>query len=233
MTPGRRAATTGADDGPTKGERTRARLVDVAARVFAERGYVATTFGELIEAAGVSKGAFYFHYRSKEELALAVLEQVKGRHLEAFRARLAARPGSADGAGPLRAMAEAFLALTDDEPAGSITLAHELASSLAASPEVRAEAAAVTRRWLDLVAGVVADARRTGDVRASLDPAHVARVLFAAVDGLRRLVDSLDDPAVRRDVFAVQLGVLVEILEQGLGPAPVADGASSTAREPR
>ena len=230
MTPGRRAATTGADDGPTKGERTRARLVDVAARVFAERGYVATTFGELIEAAGVSKGAFYFHYRSKEELALAVLEQVKGRHLEAFRARLAQGPGDA---GPLRAMADAFLALTDDEPAGSITLAHELASSLAASPEVRAEAAAVTRRWLDLVAGVVADAQRAGDVRASLDPTQVARVLFAAVDGLRRLVDSLDDPGVRRDVFAVQLGVLVEILEQGLGPSPVRHGTSSTACEPR
>lgn len=215
MTPGRRAATTGADDGPTKGERTRARLVDVAARVFAERGYVATTFGELIEAAGVSKGAFYFHYRSKEQLALAVLEQVKGRHLDAVRARVAQAPG---GVGSLRAMADALVALTDDEPAGSLALAHELASSLAASPEVRAEAAAVTRRWLDLVAEVVSDAQRAGAVRADVDPQLLARVLFAAVDGARRLVEALDDPDARRDAFAAQLGLLVEVVERGIVP---------------
>ena len=209
MTPGRDDAAPAS----TKGERTRARLVDVAARVFAGRGYVATTFGELIEAAGVSKGAFYFHYRSKEQLALAVLEQVKGRHLDAVRERLATAPA---GAGALRVMADALVSLADEEPAGSISLAHELASSLAASPDVRAEAAAVTHRWLDLLADVVTQAQVAGEVRAGLDPQVLARVLFAAVDGSRRLVDALDDPADRRAAFAAQLALLLELAEHGV-----------------
>ena len=52
-----------------KGAATRAFLLHTSAGVFAERGYAATTMGELIAASRLTKGAFYFHFRSKAELA--------------------------------------------------------------------------------------------------------------------------------------------------------------------
>jgi AcrR family transcriptional regulator len=54
--------------------RTRKILVEAAATVFDQRGYDAATIGEIISTAGVTKGALYFHFASKEELALAVLD---------------------------------------------------------------------------------------------------------------------------------------------------------------
>jgi len=70
---------------PTRGPRVvkpplvrRAELVDCAERLFLTRGYERTTVNDVIAAAGVSKGAFYHHFRSKEDL------------LEASAARIAA-----------------------------------------------------------------------------------------------------------------------------------------------
>ena len=57
-----------------KGAATRAFLLQVAAEVFAERGYVETTMAELIARSGLTKGAFYFHFSSKDQLALAVVD---------------------------------------------------------------------------------------------------------------------------------------------------------------
>jgi AcrR family transcriptional regulator len=48
---------------------TRARILEHAARVFAERGYEGTSFNDLIRTSGMTKGAFYFHFHSKEEVS--------------------------------------------------------------------------------------------------------------------------------------------------------------------
>jgi AcrR family transcriptional regulator len=55
-----------------KGEATRARLIEIAADLFGRRGYEATSIEEVLERAGVSKGALYHHFPSKEALFEAV-----------------------------------------------------------------------------------------------------------------------------------------------------------------
>lgn len=54
--------------------KTRRAILESAATVFAERGYERTTIGEILVRAGVTKGALYFHFTSKEDLALGVLD---------------------------------------------------------------------------------------------------------------------------------------------------------------
>jgi AcrR family transcriptional regulator len=195
----------------TKGERTRARLVEVAAQVFDDRGYAAATFGELIQAAGVSKGAFYFHFTSKEQLALAVLEQTKGRWLAGVQARLADAP---DAVTALRALAPALLDLHAQDPIG--WTATGLGRELSSSPPLRQRAAAVTRAWIELIGGLVERAQGEGGVRAELDPYAVARLLVGVVDGAHAVADALEEPDARRGAFAVQLDLLLELLERGL-----------------
>lgn len=53
--------------------RTRQAILAAAAAVFAEVGYEAATISEILQRANVTKGALYFHFASKEELAQAVL----------------------------------------------------------------------------------------------------------------------------------------------------------------
>jgi TetR/AcrR family transcriptional repressor of nem operon len=52
----------------------RTRLLDAALRVLRERGYNATTVDDLCAAAGVTKGAFFHHFKSKEDLAVAAAD---------------------------------------------------------------------------------------------------------------------------------------------------------------
>ncbi|MEU9255515.1 ScbR family autoregulator-binding transcription factor [Streptomyces sp. NPDC048270] len=53
--------------------RTRGAILLAAAKVFQERGYQTATISEILSTAGVTKGALYFHFQSKEELAQGVL----------------------------------------------------------------------------------------------------------------------------------------------------------------
>ncbi|MEE1782648.1 ScbR family autoregulator-binding transcription factor [Streptomyces sp. SP17BM10] len=60
-----------------RSERTRGRLVEAGAVLFDRSGYAGATLGEIASTAGVTKGALYFHFASKEVLARAVLEQAE------------------------------------------------------------------------------------------------------------------------------------------------------------
>lgn len=61
---------------PTRGQKTRQDIVQAGTRLFALHGYFHTSTNDILEAVSVSKGAFYHHFKSKEELALAVLNQL-------------------------------------------------------------------------------------------------------------------------------------------------------------
>lgn len=59
-----------------KWQARRREIVDVAARVFADRGYHATGTAELCEANGIGKGALYYYIGSKEQLLAAIHDRV-------------------------------------------------------------------------------------------------------------------------------------------------------------
>ena len=54
---------------------TKERILDIAAARFAQSGYNATSIAEICEQAGVSKGAFYYHFASKQAIFLALLDR--------------------------------------------------------------------------------------------------------------------------------------------------------------
>jgi AcrR family transcriptional regulator len=63
----------------TQKQQTREKPLDVAEAVFAEHGYYDTAVDEIVEKSGMSKGAVYFHFPSKERLFLAVMDQMGKR----------------------------------------------------------------------------------------------------------------------------------------------------------
>jgi AcrR family transcriptional regulator len=60
---------------PKGGPSARDALMDAAATVIAKRGYSGTSVDSIVEAAGLSKGTFYWHFKSKEHLLLALIEE--------------------------------------------------------------------------------------------------------------------------------------------------------------
>ena len=59
----------------TKGERTRARILDLAYESIVQKGFAATSIEELVEAAGITKSGFFYHFKDKNDLARQLLER--------------------------------------------------------------------------------------------------------------------------------------------------------------
>ena len=63
---------------PAKAERTRAAILAAAERLFARRGYAATRLEDVAEAVGVKRAALFYHFRDKQALYDAVIEDAFG-----------------------------------------------------------------------------------------------------------------------------------------------------------
>ena len=97
---------------PTQAERTeatRGRLIATARRLFAARGFAATSTEEILSEAAVSRGALYHHFPSKTDLFQATFEQVEDE-LTAQVLQVAAAGGETD---PIRILQLGFGAFLD------------------------------------------------------------------------------------------------------------------------
>jgi AcrR family transcriptional regulator len=64
-----------------RGQRTRSLIVERTAAVFDRQGFAAATLNDLVQATGLSRGAFYFHFDSKDSLAEAIVQTQHERWL--------------------------------------------------------------------------------------------------------------------------------------------------------
>lgn len=64
----------------SKGEQTRAGIVDCAKRLFYEHGYDGTSFTDIVEASGLYRGNIYHYFKTKDDILQAVIDQ----HLAEF-----------------------------------------------------------------------------------------------------------------------------------------------------
>src|SRR4051794_20218096 len=93
--------------------RTRAEILDAAALIFAERGFLGASVEAITETAGYSRGAFYSNFASKEELFAELLQD---RVYTRYREMAAPRPGKGQ-AGSLRELGEQLAAIQADDSA--------------------------------------------------------------------------------------------------------------------
>jgi AcrR family transcriptional regulator len=102
-----------------KGAATRERLIEAARRAFGERGFDATSLTEILDAAGVAKGALYHHFETKAALFDAALDRV----VQEIGAAAADRARRATGpAASLKAGCGAWLEMTLDPTIQRIAL---------------------------------------------------------------------------------------------------------------
>src|SRR5688572_7337806 len=59
----------------TKGEKTHERILDVAYESIVQKGFAATSIEELVEAAGITKSGYFYHFRDKNDMARQLLER--------------------------------------------------------------------------------------------------------------------------------------------------------------
>jgi AcrR family transcriptional regulator len=82
--------------GETKSFERRRELIAAAIAEFAEKSFEAASLNHIIETAAISKGTFYYHFPSKEELFFYLVDYAVQRRLEFVADRMVKRPDAAD-----------------------------------------------------------------------------------------------------------------------------------------
>lgn len=185
-----------------RAERTRNLILDAAAEAFEARGFAGASLADILARAGVTKGALYFHFASKEELAKALVD-------EQWRTE---PPPLEDMTNPIQNV---------------IDLCHAFCHSLCTNIRLRASYRLVTEsnfdrpfpevcvRWLDVMRQLFEAARDSGDLRQELDPAEVASYICGALLGIQTMSGALTNRADLRD----RLTDMWKISLPGLVPA--------------
>lgn len=161
----------------------RERILEAAAGLFHERGFQPTSLDDIIAESGVCRSNLYYHFKSKEELGLAVLDYIAER----FRERTI-EGMLRDERRPARQRLEQFLtAVTEGLEADACrrgcpfgNLAAELAGG---HPKFRERLYDVFRRWEDAVVVCLNDGVRTGEFRRDLDVGRLATALVSQFEG--------------------------------------------------
>jgi AcrR family transcriptional regulator len=151
-------------------------LLAVAVTVFNERGYDGTSMEDLARRLGISKSSIYYHVESKEELlALALDRALNGLFAVADEVKASGGPAIQRLE---RLVRGSVGVLADRLP--YVTLL------LRARGNTRTERRALARRreFDQIVADLVAEAERDGEIRPDVDPAVTARLLFGLVNSL-------------------------------------------------
>jgi AcrR family transcriptional regulator len=162
-----------------RGTATRRRLLAVATEQFLARGYACTSLNDLIRAAGLTKGAFYHHFPSKEALAVEV---VRVRQAEENAAVVQAAAGYDRAVDQLWAAVRTASDLKDQDQ-GKATSMQRLCAELAEDSELAPQIAKICGAWIDTAADLVARAQLQGDIRADVDARQAAEVLVATFLG--------------------------------------------------
>ena len=180
---------------------TRAALIDAARELFADKGFAATGREEIVERAGVTRGAMYHHFGSKEDLFRAVYEQLETKLMEAI--VVAAAAAATDPIEQLRLGARAYLDAAADDPAVRRVVLLDAPSVLSA--EVRHELAEIY--GLGVTREVLAQAMAAG--RIARQPVEVlAPIVLAALHQAAELVADGQDRA--------EVGAIVDRMIEGL-----------------
>jgi len=196
-------------------QHTRAAIVQAALELFAEQGLDVPSLDAICERAGYTRGAFYVHFKTREDILVAVMDQVGEAFLgsvfegltTASAAPTSAAPGGHTRARRLHHAVRRFVdavgsgayPLMATHGKGPLVRPHQLLDACARSPIVRERYRDLVSMSVGVVANLVKEDQDDGEVRKDVDPTTVASIALALIIGAQTMGDlglSLDPAAL-------------------------------------
>ncbi|QFQ97798.1 TetR/AcrR family transcriptional regulator [Streptomyces phaeolivaceus] len=172
--------------------RTRRAVLEAAATVFADYGYTAATVADILKTAGVTKGALYFHFDSKEALARGVLEVQADQRLPEQEIKL-------------QEMVDIAMSVAHRLRLDPVLRA---GARLSADPTGRKHYGSAWPLWVDALTEIVTRAHERGETLSHVVPREVAELVVSAFNGVQlyaQLETDLEDVEYRVSVLLQHL----------------------------
>ncbi len=168
---------------PSNTEERRSEIVDAMLRVMARHGYAKASIGAVAKEAGLAPGLLHYHFHSKQEILLALIDRLAASVTARFEKR-SARASTARAA--LFSWIDAHLARGEDAEPAAVACWVALGNEAISEPEVRAAYERIVREDGALVSKLVRAALRE-EGRRTASASRIAAGLLAAVEGAFRL----------------------------------------------
>jgi AcrR family transcriptional regulator len=183
---------------PEYKEEAKKRIIDAGFRVFSEKGYHETTMADIAKKLGVSKGALYLYFRSKEELWEADLEAHRQALREVFRSAL--KSGDlVDGSGDLFDKTFGVHAGGDAYETQINPLIFESLSEASRNADLKAVLKEDYEKERGIVTDFLQEQRKKGLIRDDIDIRSLSLIFVALFTGfLSHLVIGIPKMDVRR-----------------------------------
>lgn len=173
-----------------RGQRTQRAIIEGAARVFENKGYSDATLSDITRASGISQGSLYFHFKTKEQIALGVIQEQHDRMYAEI------NEGLDDASDPLVQLFRASYVICIKLEEDAVTRA---GINLALGQGALREASARSYgEWTRGVGYLLNRAIRTGVLDGDLPPERLARSLVAYFTGSQLMSQATCD---REDLF--------------------------------
>ena len=191
--------------------RTREGLLDAAFVEIYRSGFQGSDLNSIITRAGVTKGALYHHFGSKEGLALAMIDAVVAPRIAA--AWTAPLGETEDPVAALIAIVKA-LPLDDASIRGGCPLNNLALEMSPLDDTFRVRLARIFNAWIAGIAGALRRGKAAGKVRGDVNVFEFATHLVASYEGFVSLAKAAQDPAL----LTVGIASMTRMLED-LRPA--------------
>src|SRR3977135_3624556 len=191
----------------SRGEATRERILEAAARAFDRRGYLGVNLNDVVQELGLTKGALYHFFPTKERLAAEIVR----RHFAAWD-RLAARVlGEHDD------LVEALIDMSYRVGRGYQTDSLTRAANRLSNERnlIRAALPQPFLGWIERLSQLRESAKTRGQVRPGLDSAAAAQLMVSFFYGAQAVSQSLTED--RQDLLD-RLENFWELMEPSLRP---------------
>jgi TetR/AcrR family transcriptional repressor of nem operon len=204
-------------------EATKKRLLDAAVRLMSTNGYAATSVDDVCRAAGVTKGGFFHHFATKEDLAKEALHcfyaATGGQVLAAV------FPSAMDPLQRVYGRLGILLDIARNPDIPKTCLIGNLTQEVSPThPEIRAVCDQLFSRWVQGFGDELAEAKAKHAPGAPWDPYSVARYCLATIQGSLLLAKSSQDPTIPEQSllhYRAYLQSLFEGAEGGKGKKSV------------
>jgi AcrR family transcriptional regulator len=183
-----------------KADSAREQILRAAARQFAHRPYSMVSLDDILHEAEVTKGAMYFHFRSKHALAVTLIDMQTQLMRDSVNELLARKLSG------LETLVDISYDLTMQEIAHDLAKASlHLLEAIGRSDDLQAKRLA---EWTTGFTAIAQRAADEGDLLATVDPADVSRLLVALYAGVRQTNDLHDAETYLRNLESIWLLVL-------------------------
>lgn len=175
----------------TKGEETKAAILDQAVAIASEVGFTGLTIGQLAERTQMSKSGLFAHFKSKEALQLETLQRARERFTD-----MVVRPAltTPRGVKRVQVLVERWLDWATDGLQGGCIFVASAAEYDDRPGPMRDAVVQNERDWLETIATVAGTAVAEGDFRADLDTEQFAFTVQGLMLSYHQATRLLGDP---------------------------------------